>query len=147
MSLQDNGVEPAIGELLRVFARIGCPSFGGPAGEIALMHGEIVEKHKWVYEEQFLHVLNFCHLLPGPEAQQLATWIGWRLPGLKGGLAAELLFFIPGALVMLALSTLYAVAANLDWFIALFLGIKAAVLAIVVQAPRKPRCCRSHRPA
>jgi len=119
---------------VRVFARIGCLSFGGPAGQIALMHGEIVEKHKWVDEEQYLHALNFCHLLPGPEAQQLATWIGWRLHGLKGGLAAGLLFVIPGALIMLALSSLYALAANLDWFAALFLGIKAAVLAIVVQA-------------
>jgi len=119
---------------VRVFARIGCLSFGGPAGQIALMHGEIVAKHKWVDEEQYLHALNFCHLLPGPEAQQLATWIGWRLHGLKGGLAAGLLFVIPGALIMLALSSLYALAANLDWFAALFLGIKAAVLAIVVQA-------------
>ena len=125
---------PEFGKLVRVFARIGCLSFGGPAGQIALMHGEIVEKHQWVDEEQYLHALNFCHLLPGPEAQQLATWIGWRLHGLKGGLAAGLLFVIPGALVMLALSTLYALAANLDWFAALFLGIKAAVLAIVVQA-------------
>ena len=125
---------PDFRQLLRVFARIGCLSFGGPAGQIALMHGEIVEKHKWVDEEQYLHALNFCHLLPGPEAQQLATWIGWRLLGLKGGLAAGLLFVIPGALIMLALSSLYALAANLDWFAALFLGIKAAVLAIVVQA-------------
>ncbi|MBX9663182.1 chromate transporter, partial [Novosphingobium sp.] len=125
---------PDFRQLVRVFARIGCLSFGGPAGQIALMHGEIVEKHKWVDEEQYLHALNFCHLLPGPEAQQLATWIGWRLHGLKGGLAAGLLFVIPGALIMLALSSLYALAANLDWFAALFLGIKAAVLAIVVQA-------------
>jgi chromate transporter len=125
---------PDFRQLVRVFARIGCLSFGGPAGQIALMHGEIVEKHKWVDEEQYLHALNFCHLLPGPEAQQLATWIGWRLHGMKGGLAAGLLFVIPGALVMLALSSLYALAANLDWFSAMFLGIKAAVLAIVVQA-------------
>jgi chromate transporter len=87
-----------------------------------------------VEEEQYLHALNFCHLLPGPEAQQLATWIGWRLHGVKGGLAAGLLFVVPGALVILALSILYAYAANLAWFAALFLGIKAAVLAIVVQA-------------
>jgi len=125
---------PEFRQLVRAFVRIGCLSFGGPAGQIALMHGEIVEKHKWVDEEQYLHALNFCHLLPGPEAQQLATWIGWRLHGLKGGLAAGLLFVIPGALIMLALSSLYALAANLDWFAALFLGIKAAVLAIVVQA-------------
>ena len=125
---------PEFSDLLRVFARIGCLSFGGPAGQIALMHSEVVEKHRWLDEEQYLHALNFCHLLPGPEAQQLATWIGWRLHGLKGGLAAGLLFVIPGALLMLALSALYALAANLDWFAALFLGIKAAVLAIVLQA-------------
>ncbi|HEV7232965.1 MAG TPA: chromate efflux transporter [Sphingorhabdus sp.] len=125
---------PDFNELVRVFARIGCLSFGGPAGQIALMHRELVDERQWVEEEQYLHALNFCHLLPGPEAQQLATWIGWRLHGIKGGLAAGLLFVIPGALVILALSILYAYAANLDWFAALFLGIKAAVLAIVVQA-------------
>lgn len=125
---------PDFSELVRVFGRIGCLSFGGPAGQIALMHRELVDERKWIEEEQYLHALNFCHLLPGPEAQQLATWIGWRLHGVKGGLAAGLLFVIPGALVILALSILYAYAANLDWFAALFLGIKAAVLAIVVQA-------------
>ena len=125
---------PSFRELVQVFGRIGCLSFGGPAGQIALMHRELVEERQWVEEEQYLHALNFCHLLPGPEAQQLATWIGWRLHGVKGGLAAGLLFVIPGALVILALSMLYAFAANLDWFAALFLGIKAAVLAIVVQA-------------
>jgi chromate transporter len=125
---------PDFRELVRVFGRIGCLSFGGPAGQIALMHRELVDERQWVDEEQYLHALNFCHLLPGPEAQQLATWIGWRLHGMKGGLAAGLLFVIPGALVILALSILYAYAANLDWFAALFLGIKAAVLAIVVQA-------------
>lgn len=125
---------PDFSELIRVFARIGCLSFGGPAGQIALMHRELVDELKWVDEEQYLHALNFCHLLPGPEAQQLATWIGWKLHGLKGGLAAGLLFVVPGALIILALSILYAYAANLDWFAALFLGIKAAVLAIVVQA-------------
>lgn len=132
MTSQSN--HPDFRELVRVFGRIGCLSFGGPAGQIALMHRELVEERQWVDEEQYLHALNFCHLLPGPEAQQLATWIGWRLHGMKGGLAAGLLFVIPGALVILALSILYAYAANLDWFAALFLGIKAAVLAIVVQA-------------
>ena len=114
--------------------RVGLLSFGGPAGQIALMHRELVKDRDWVSEEDFLHALNFCHLLPGPEAQQLAAWIGWRLHGWRGGLAAGLLFVIPGALVMLVLSMLYAVAANIDWFAALFLGVKAAVLAIVVQA-------------
>ena len=121
-------------DLLRAFTRIGLLSFGGPAGQIALMHRDLVEERKWVAEEDFLHALNFCHLLPGPEAQQLATWIGWRLHGWRGGLAAGLLFVIPGALVILALSMLYAIAANLAWVEALFLGVIAAVLAIVVQA-------------
>jgi chromate transporter len=121
-------------DLLRAFTRIGLLSFGGPAGQIALMHRELVDERKWVAEEDFLHALNFCHLLPGPEAQQLATWIGWRLHGWRGGLAAGLLFVIPGALIILALSVLYAIAANLAWVEALFLGVKAAVLAIVVQA-------------
>ncbi|NOW47476.1 chromate transporter [Novosphingobium sp. SG751A] len=121
-------------ELLRVSARIGCLSFGGPAGQIALMHRELVEERGWITEDQYLHALNFCHLLPGPEAQQLAIWIGWKLHGVRGGLAAGLLFVIPGALVILGLSMLYGAAAHLVWFAALFLGIKAAVLAIVVQA-------------
>ncbi|MFO6429888.1 chromate efflux transporter [Erythrobacter sp. W302b] len=121
-------------DLLRVFTRVGLLSFGGPAGQIALMHRELVEDRAWIGEDDFLHALNFCHLLPGPEAQQLATWIGWRLHGWRGGLAAGLLFVIPGALIILALSVLYGVAANLNWVEALFLGVKAAVLAIVVQA-------------
>ena len=117
-----------------MFARIGCISFGGPAGQIALMHEELVDRHQWVEEGAFLRALNLCNLLPGPEAQQLATWIGWRLHGTAGGLVAGLLFVIPGALVMLALSVLYAYAANLAPVAALFLGIKAAVLAVVFQA-------------
>ncbi|MFY8049032.1 MAG: chromate efflux transporter [Erythrobacter sp.] len=121
-------------DLLRVFTRIGFLSFGGPAGQIALMHRELVEERGWVAEEDYLHALNFCHLLPGPEAQQLATWIGWRLHGWQGGLAAGMLFVIPGACIILLLSMFYALAANLGWVAALFLGIKAAVLAVVVQA-------------
>jgi chromate transporter len=125
---------PTFAQLFAVFLRVGLLSFGGPAGQIALMHRELIEDRRWVSEEDFLHALNFCHFLPGPEAQQLATWIGWRLHGWRGGLAAGLLFVIPGAIVILALSMLYAVAANLTWFEALFLGVKAAVLAIVAQA-------------
>jgi len=125
---------PAFPELIRVFARIGVLSFGGPAGQIALMHRELVDERGWIGEQDYLHALNFCHLLPGPEAQQLATYIGWKLHGLRGGLAAGALFVVPGALVMLALSALYMVAADVSWFSALFLGIKAAVLAIIVQA-------------
>jgi chromate transporter len=125
---------PPFRELVAAFARIGFLSFGGPAGQIALMHRALVEERGWVAEDDFLHALNFCHLLPGPEAQQLATWIGWRLQGVRGGVAAGLLFVAPGAAVMFALSLLYALAADLDWVAALFLGVKAAVLAIVVQA-------------
>jgi chromate transporter len=125
---------PTFSELTRVSARIGCLSFGGPAGQIALMHRELVDERRWVDEEEYLQALNLCHLLPGPEAQQLATWIGWKLHGWKGGIVAGGLFVIPGALVMLALSMLYALAADLQWFAALFLGIKAAVLAIIAQA-------------
>src|SRR5690606_1836018 len=107
---------------------IGWLSFGGPAGQIALMHRELVDERRWVEEEDYLQALNLCTLLPGPEAQQLATWIGWKHHGWRGGLVAG---GLPGALVMLALSMLYALAADLDWFAALFLGIKAAVLAII----------------
>ena len=125
---------PSFSELTRVSARIGFLSFGGPAGQIALMHRELVHERRWVSEDDYLQALNLCHLLPGPEAQQLATWIGWKHHGWAGGLIAGALFVIPGALVMLALSILYAFAADLDWFAALFLGIKAAVLAIIAQA-------------
>ena len=125
---------PSFGELLRVFSKIGFLSFGGPAGQIALMQHELVDERKWVEQGAFLRALNLCHLLPGPEAQQLATWIGWRLHGVRGGLAAGLLFIIPGVAVMLGLSLLYVAAAGLGWFAALFLGIKSAVLAIVAQA-------------
>lgn len=126
--------DPTFSDLVRQFGRIGLLSFGGPAGQIALMHREIVEERGWVDEGSYLRALNVCHLLPGPEAQQLATWIGWRLHGTRGGLAAGLLFVLPGAAIMLALSTLYAFAANLAPVAAIFLGVKAAVLAIVVQA-------------
>jgi chromate transporter len=120
--------------MTRVFGRIGLLSFGGPAGQVALMHKELVDDRQWISEDHFLQALNFCHLLPGPEAQQLAAYIGWRLHGLRGGLAAGMLFVLPGALVIWGLSLLYVNAAGLSWFTALFLGIKAAVLALVVQA-------------
>ena len=122
------------GDLARVFWKIGWLSFGGPAGQIALMHRELIDDRRWVSEEEYLAALNLCHLLPGPEAQQLATWIGWRLQGVGGALIAGLLFVIPGAAVMLGLSILYALAVGLEWFAALFLGVKAAVIAIVIQA-------------
>jgi chromate transporter len=129
-----NNTSPSYSDLVSTFTRIGCLSFGGPAGQIALMHREVVEERGWVDEGAYLRALNLCHLLPGPEAQQLATWIGWRLHGLKGGLAAGLLFVAPGALVMLLLSIFYVSLSAQPWFEPLFLGIKAAVVAIVAQA-------------
>ena len=125
---------PTFAEATKVWARIGCLSFGGPAGQIALMHREIVDERKWLSEQQFLSALNFCMLLPGPEAMQLATYAGWRLHGVKGGLVAGLLFVLPGAVVVLALSMLYGAYGNLPSITAVFFGIKAAVLAIVIEA-------------
>ena len=125
---------PTFRQALRVWARIGLLSFGGPAGQIALMHRELVEERKWIDEGRYLNALNFCMLLPGPEAMQLATYVGWRLHGVRGGLAAGLLFVLPGAAVILALSAFYAAFGNVPLVEALFLGVKAAVLAIVVEA-------------
>lgn len=121
-------------EAFLVWVKIGFLSFGGPAGQIALMHRVLVEEKKWLTEPQFLHALNFCMLLPGPEAQQLATYSGWLLHGLRGGFVAGLLFILPGFLVMLILSILYAAYAELALVEALFFGIKAAVFAIVIEA-------------
>ena len=125
---------PTLAEAFRVWAKIGLLGFGGPAGQIALMHKELVEDRRWIGEQRFLHALNYCMLLPGPEAQQLATYIGWLLHRTAGGLIAGLLFVLPGALVMLGLSALYALYRHVPLVDALFFGVKAAVLAIVVQA-------------
>jgi len=125
---------PTFAEALGVWARIGVISFGGPAGQIALMHRMLVDERKWIDERAFLQALNFCMLLPGPEAMQLATYVGWRLHGTLGGIAAGLLFVIPGALVILLLAALYAMFGALPLAAALLVGIKAAVLAIVVEA-------------
>jgi chromate transporter len=113
---------------------IGLTGFGGPAGQIALMHRVLVEQKRWIDEERYLHALNYCMLLPGPEAQQLATYVGWLLHGTKGGLVAGTLFVLPGALVVLALSLAYVTLAKLPLVEGLFLGVKAAVLALVVEA-------------
>ncbi len=125
---------PSFNEALRTWAKIGLMSFGGPAGQIAMMHRILIDEKKWLEERTYLLALNFCTLLPGPEAMQLATYAGWRLHGLKGGLAAGLLFVMPGALLILALSALYAAYGSVPFVSALFLGVKAAVLAIVVEA-------------
>lgn len=125
---------PSLGAAVRVWARIGILSFGGPAGQIALMHREIVEQRKWLSEDEYLNALNFCMLLPGPEAMQLATYAGWRHHGVLGGLIAGLLFVIPGALVVLGLTLVYLLLGTLEPIQAAFIGIKAAVLVIVVEA-------------
>lgn len=121
-------------EAVRVWARIAALSFGGPAGQIAVMHRILIDEKRWIGEARFLHALNFCMLLPGPEAQQLATYIGWLLHGVRGGLVAGFLFVLPGALAILALSWIYVLYGNVGPVEALFFGLKAAVLAIVVQA-------------
>jgi len=125
---------PSFAEAFRTFARIGVLSFGGPAGQIALMHRILVDEKRWIDEPRFLSALNFCMLLPGPEAMQLATYAGWRLHGVKGGLAAGLMFVLPGALVILGLALFYAHLGNVPEVEAIFLGVKAAVVAIVVEA-------------
>ena len=119
---------------LRVWAKIGWLSFGGPAGQIALMHRELVERRRWISEARFLHALNYCMLLPGPEAQQLATYIGWLLHRTWGGIAAGGLFVLPGLIVMLVLSGLYVTYSTAAPVVALLFGIKAAILAVVVEA-------------
>ena len=133
VSIQDQPT-PSFREALGVWAKIGVTSFGGPAGQIALMHRVLVEERRWIGPERFLHALNFCMLLPGPEAMQLATYVGWRLHGTLGGLAAGLLFVLPGALVVLALSIAYAWFGHVPLVEAAFVGIKAAVLVIVIEA-------------
>jgi chromate transporter len=128
------GAHPTFGEAFRVWLKIGLLSFGGPAGQIATMHRILVEEKRWVGETRFLHALNFCMLLPGPEAQQLATYIGWLLHRGLGGLVAGILFVLPGFLVMMGLSALYAGFQQVPLVDGLFYGIKPAVLAVVVEA-------------
>jgi chromate transporter len=125
---------PTLKQATGLWARIGLLSFGGPAGQIALMHKELVEERRWIGEQRFLHALNYCMLLPGPEAQQLAIYIGWLLHRTVGGLIAGILFVLPGALVMLALSILYMLYREAPLIEGLFFGVKAAVLAVVVEA-------------
>ena len=125
---------PSLGELTAASLRIGLLGFGGPAGQIALMHRVFVEEKRWIDEPRYLHALNYCMLLPGPEAQQLATYVGWLLHGVRGGVIAGALFVLPGAVVVFALSWLYAVFGQTDWLAAAFVGVKAAVLALVAEA-------------
>jgi len=126
--------QPTFGEAFAVWLKIGCINFGGPAGQIATMHRILVDEKKWIDEPRFLHALNFSMLLPGPEATQLATYVGWVLHGVRGGLAAGIMFVLPGAFVMLGLSLLYAYGRGVTAIDGALFGIKAAVLVIVVEA-------------
>ncbi|QPC88792.1 chromate efflux transporter [Mesorhizobium sp. NBSH29] len=126
--------QPTFAEATHTFARIGLLSFGGPAGQIALMHKVLVDEKAWLDEPRFLHALNYCMLLPGPEAMQLATYSGWLLHGVRGGLMAGLLFVLPGALVITLLSAIYMLVGDVPLVEGLLFGLKAAVLAVVLEA-------------
>lgn len=132
--MNDPGSYPTLGEATRVWARIAALSFGGPAGQIAVMHRILVEERRWLGDGRFLHALNFCMILPGPEAMQLATYVGWLMHGVRGALIAGGLFILPGVLSIMALSWIYAIWGEVGFVAALFFGLKAAVLAIVLQA-------------
>ncbi len=138
LDAEDRIPAPSFNQAFKIFAKIGLLSFGGPAAQIALMHKYLVEENNWLSEKQFLNALSFCMLLPGPEAMQLATYAGWRMKGsftgLKGGLIAGLLFVLPGAFVVLALAAIYSFFGDVPLVATIFLGIKAAVLVIVVEA-------------
>jgi chromate transporter len=123
-----------LGAALRYWARLGFINFGGPAGQIAIMHDELVDKKRWISNNRFLHALNYCMLLPGPEAQQLAIYIGWLLNGNLGGIAAGILFVLPAFFLILGLSWTYAVHGDIGWVAAVFYGLQAAVIALVAAA-------------
>src|SRR6266550_1184201 len=136
--VQGERAEPTHGvslrEAFRVWLRVALLSFGGPAGQIAVMHRILVDEKHWISESRFLHALNYCMLLPGPEAQQLATYIGWLMHRTLGGIMAGGLFIIPGIIAIMGLSYIYAAYGNVPLVVALFFGLKAAVLAIVLEA-------------
>ncbi|MYN06532.1 chromate efflux transporter [Pseudoduganella aquatica] len=127
----------SFGEALRFWLKLGFISFGGPAGQIAIMHQELVERRRWISERRFLHALNYCMLLPGPEAQQLATYIGWLMHRTRGGVAAGALFVLPSLLILIGLSWIYMAFGDLPLVAGLFYGIKPAVTAIVLQAAHR----------
>jgi chromate transporter len=133
-SEQDHTPHPTFGQATRFWIKLGLISFGGPAGQIAIMHNELVEQKKWLSHTRFLNALNYCMLLPGPEAQQLATYIGWLLHRVPGGIVAGAFFVIPSIFILLALSYTYAAYGTVPWIAAIFAGLKAAIMAIVVSA-------------
>src|SRR5690348_14478620 len=122
------------GEAMKVWAQVAALSFGGPAGQIAVMHRIIVEERKWIGENRFLQALNYCTLLPGPEAQQLAIYIGWLMHKTRGGLLAGTLFVLPGLLAIMVLSWIYVLLGKVTIVQGLFFGLKSAVLVIVIEA-------------
>lgn len=126
--------KPTFIEALRFWTKLGFISFGGPAGQIAIMHEFLVDKKKWISDSKFLHALNYCMVLPGPEAQQLATYIGWMFHGTWGGLAAGILFVLPSMFILLGLSAIYVSFGSIPWIYAMFAGLKPAVIAIVILA-------------
>ena len=124
----------SLGDAIRYWAKLGFINFGGPAGQIAIMHDELVDRKRWISNNRFLHALNYCMLLPGPEAQQLAIYIGWLLNGNVGGIAAGVLFVLPAFFLILGLSWTYAVHGDIGWIAAVFYGLEAAVIALVAAA-------------
>lgn len=126
--------KPTFTEALKFWIKLGFISFGGPAGQIAIMHEFLVEKKKWISDSKFLHALNYCMVLPGPEAQQLAIYIGWMLHGTRGGIVAGILFVLPSMFILIGLSAIYVSFGNLPWIYAMFNGLKPAVIAIVILA-------------
>ena len=124
-------------QALKFWFKLGFISFGGPAGQIAIMHEELVVRRRWLSEKRFLHALNYCMVLPGPEAQQLATYIGWLMHKTRGGIAAGVLFVLPSLFMLIGLSWLYIAYGHVSWVAGLFYGIKPAVTAIVVQAAHR----------
>ena len=127
-------VKPTFKEAFQFWLKLGFISFGGPAGQIGIMHEFLVEQKKWISDSRFLHALNYCMLLPGPEAQQLATYIGWLLHGVRGGIVAGFLFIFPSIIILLALSVMYILFGQVDWVVSVFFGLKPAVVAIVILA-------------
>src|SRR5829696_8289821 len=137
-SIKETSATPShgvsLGDAFLVWLRVAALSFGGPAGQIAVMHRILVEEKRWIGENRFLHALNYCMLLPGPEAQQLAVYVGWLMHRTLGGIIAGVLFILPGIIAIMALSYVYAAYGQVGIIAALFFGLKAAVLAIVVEA-------------
>src|SRR5690242_11559797 len=124
--------KPSFREAFLFWLKLGFISFGGPTGQIAIMYQYLVEKKKWISNSKFLHAVNYCMLLPGPEAQQLATYTGWMLHGTRGGLAAGILFVLPSMFLLLLLSIVYVTYGNIPWVMSIFTSLKPAVIAIVI---------------